>query len=118
MTTVQLNTRLDSVLKQSGDAVFARYGLSPSEVVRAVWKYAAEHQSVPAFMAKASCDDASERERALAAAEDGAGLAVRLAAEQCGYEPSAKARDSSADWRRVRGQMYDQMLEEMERRCL
>ena len=45
--TVQLNTRIDPELKRSGDAVFARAGLTPSEVVRAVWAHAARTQSVP-----------------------------------------------------------------------
>ena len=51
-TAVQLNTRIDAALKQSGDAVFSRNGYSSSEVVRAVWRYAAEHQAVPPFMEK------------------------------------------------------------------
>ena len=36
--TVQLNTRIDEALKRGGDSVFGRYGLSPSDVVRAVWR--------------------------------------------------------------------------------
>lgn len=73
--TAQLNARIDSTLKRDGDEVFARYGLNPSEVVRAVWSYAAENQKPPAFMTRASDDGkAKELERKLALIKQGAGL--------------------------------------------
>ena len=53
MVMTQMNTRIDSSVKRSGDAVFASLGLSPSEVVRAVWEYAAEHGDVPAIVDRA-----------------------------------------------------------------
>ena len=53
MPMTQMNTRIDSTVKRNGDAAFASLGLSPSEVVRAVWEYAAEHGDAPAIVDKA-----------------------------------------------------------------
>lgn len=71
----QLNARIDGALKKNGDEVFARYGLSASEVVRAVWSYAAEHRKPPAFMTRKADElQAQEVERKLTLVERGAGL--------------------------------------------
>ena len=43
MTTVQMNTRLDSELKARGDAALANCGYSPSEAVRLLWGFAARN---------------------------------------------------------------------------
>lgn len=116
-TAVQLNTRIDAALKQSGDAVFARNGYSPSEVVRAVWRYAAEHQAVPSFMEeRVSGEGAGSSSCAVARAADGVGLAVRVAAETCGYRPS-KHVQGEGDCAKLRDAMYDDMIDEMEARC-
>lgn len=114
-TAVQLNTRIDAVLKQSGDAVFSRNGYSSSEVVRAVWRYAAEHQAVPPFMEKRDVRGGCPSSAA-SRATAGAGLAVRVAAESCGYRPSDQPL-LEKDRERLRDDMYDCMLEEMEARC-
>ena len=53
MAMTQMNTRIDAELKQRGDAVFSKLGLTPSEVVRAVWEYADEHGDAPAVVARA-----------------------------------------------------------------
>ena len=53
MAMTQMNTRIDSSVKRAGDAVFASLGLSPSEVVRAAWEYAAEHGDAPAIVGNA-----------------------------------------------------------------
>ena len=53
MTMTQMNTRIDAALKTRGDAVFSALGLSTSEVVRAVWSFAAEHGDAPAIVAQA-----------------------------------------------------------------
>lgn len=53
MPMVQMNTRIDSAIKAQGDEVFATLGLSPSEVVRAVWGFAAEHSDAPAIVGQA-----------------------------------------------------------------
>ena len=101
-TAVQLNTRIDAALKQSGDAVFSRNGYSSSEVVRAVWRYAAEHQAVPPFMEKRDVRG-----------ECPSSAASRAAA---GAGPSNQPLPEK-DRERLRDDMYDCMLEEMEARC-
>ena len=45
-----MNVRIDEETKARGDEVFARWGLTPSQVVRAVWEYAEEKGEPPAFM--------------------------------------------------------------------
>ncbi|MGI6217442.1 MAG: hypothetical protein ACOYIK_07515 [Coriobacteriales bacterium] len=40
MPVTQMNIRIDSDLKKSGDMVFSQLGLSPTEVVRLIWSYA------------------------------------------------------------------------------
>ena len=40
--TAQLNTRMDKELKSAGDAALARAGVSPTKLVRLVWKKAAQ----------------------------------------------------------------------------
>ena len=117
MAMVQMNTRLDSVLKQSGDAVFARYDLSPSDVVRAVWSYAAAHQRPPEFLIQQESKDAALQVEAEGSARIEAGLAIRVAERECGYVPSPDSFEGGAAWRGERDLMYDEMLEEMEQRC-
>lgn len=41
---IQMNTRIDRTLKERGDAALARAGFTPSQAVRALWKFAAEHE--------------------------------------------------------------------------
>ena len=43
--TVQLNTRIDPMLKAGGDAVLTRNGLGASDAIRALWVYLVEHQT-------------------------------------------------------------------------
>lgn len=104
----QLNTRVPADLKRGGDAVFARAGLSTSDVVRGVWLYAVETQSVPSFLVK---------EKGSVVSEDlGAGLAVAVARRECGFvDKGAPARVESA--REERDAMYDELLARMDERC-
>lgn len=53
MALTQMNTRIDDELKKSGDAVFASLGMTPSDVVRAVWEYASRNGDAPAIVAEA-----------------------------------------------------------------
>lgn len=55
MATVQMSIRIDEKLKAQGDAVFARYGFTPSQAVQAIWAYVASRQSVPEFLVHRSC---------------------------------------------------------------
>lgn len=45
--TVQMNVRIDADLKKQGDRAFERIGNSPSEMVRALWRYASRHANEP-----------------------------------------------------------------------
>lgn len=60
MAMTQMNTRIDDALKREGDAVFAQIGLSPSEVVRSVWEYAARHAEAPAVVTTALSESAQK----------------------------------------------------------
>lgn len=44
---VQMNVRIDADLKKQGDRAFERIGSSPSEMVRALWRYASRHANDP-----------------------------------------------------------------------
>ena len=69
MPAVQMNVRIDEETKARGDEVFARWGLTPSQVVRAVWKYAEEKGEPPAFMRPAlDAEHDAEVQRRLALA--------------------------------------------------
>lgn len=94
--------------------MFARYGLSPSDVVRAVWSYAAAHQRPPEFLIQQESKDAALQVETEDSARIEAGLAIRVAVRECGYEPSLDSFEGGAAWRGERDLMYDEMLEEME----
>ena len=106
--TVQLNTRIDPTLKARGDAVFARAGLTSSEVVRAVWEYAARTQTVPECVLERRDRD---REAHLAAIRDGAGMLRRMA-EEMGIHLSEKPIDAKA----LKDEFFDEYYEELRRR--
>lgn len=109
--TVQLNTRIDPMLKAGGDAVLARNGLGPSDAIRALWTYLAEHQALPGFMVV----DKREAPRAKSLAEQGCGLAFSsLGLSASDFAPG----ESSADnWDAVRDDMYDAMIADIEANC-
>ena len=43
----QMNVRIEADLKEQGDRAFERIGSSPSEMVRALWRYASRHAADP-----------------------------------------------------------------------
>lgn len=51
MESVQMNTRIELGLKSSGDLAIRESGHTPSEIVRAVWGYAARNQHKPKAIA-------------------------------------------------------------------
>jgi RHH-type rel operon transcriptional repressor/antitoxin RelB len=108
--TVQLNTRIDPELKRRGDAVFARAGLTPSEVVRAVWQEAADTQRVPECVMRTREED-PERARRRQAIQEGAEC-VRAHMKSLGIRPSY----TPLDYEQLRDEMYDAMIERMEAR--
>ena len=105
---VQLNTRIDPMLKAGGDAVLNRNGLGPSDAIRALWAYLVEHQALPGFMVA----DKREVSRAKSLAEQGCGLAFSsLGLSASDFSP---AESSAEDWDAVRDDMYDAMIADME----
>ena len=109
--TVQLNTRIDPMLKAGGDAVLTRNGLGPSDAIRALWAYLVEHQTLPGFMVA----DKREASCAESLAEQGCGLAF----SSLGLSASdfAPAESSAEDWDAVRDDMYDAMIGDIEANC-
>lgn len=53
MAVVQMNVRLDADVKAAGDEVFAEIGYSPTEAVRALWKFAQRNRHKPAAVEEA-----------------------------------------------------------------
>ena len=47
MAAAQMNIRMDSALKASGNAVIAELGYTPSQVVRALWEFATVQGTLP-----------------------------------------------------------------------
>ncbi len=109
----QLNTRVPADLKRGGDAVFARAGLSASDVVRGVWRYAVETQSVPEFLVA----EKKPSGEAATGALDGAGLAVAVAARECGFVDRGPSHLEGTCARDERDAMYDELLAQMDERC-
>ena len=53
MTAVQMNIRMDSTLKEAGNAAIAELGLTPSQVVRALWEYVSVQGDLPPALGRA-----------------------------------------------------------------
>ena len=111
MPAVQMNVRIDEETKARGDEVFARAGFTPSQVVRAVWEYAEQTGEVPAFMRASGADaDEAERRRRIALAEYGAHIWENFFLDHGLPVPKRKER---LDYKTLRDELYDDMLEEM-----
>lgn len=78
----QVNTRMSSDLKQQAEAAFAAAGLTSSQAIRMLYRFASEHRHQPELIAQqlAILDDEDERamrekrERGLAAIKRGHSL--------------------------------------------
>ncbi|MEE8716648.1 MAG: hypothetical protein SOI26_07955 [Coriobacteriales bacterium] len=46
-TTTQMNLRIDATLKREGDDALAAAGYTPTQAVRALWGFAAQHRGQP-----------------------------------------------------------------------
>ncbi len=64
-TMVQMNTRIDADLKRRGDEALERAGFTPSQAIRALWEYAANHTLDPQAIRRTleSEEDALAREK-------------------------------------------------------
>lgn len=109
MPLKQMNARIDEDLKAQGDAVFARFGYSPSGVIRAVWSYAVEHQSVPPFLLDQKAVREARRKRGTELIEASYGSAVLLA-RQAGIDCIIP----QGDYKAMRDEYYAELLEEYE----
>lgn len=73
--TSQLNVRMDSQLRKAGDAVLERVGVTPAEIVRALWAKIAggarECEQVLALLAEQTPPTTPSRGAACLAAIDG-----------------------------------------------
>lgn len=59
-----LNIRIDDALKERGNRVFARHGISTTTAVRKLYEYADREQDVPEWMIDQE-DDVREKKRRL-----------------------------------------------------
>lgn len=110
-TTLQLNTRIDADLKRGGDAVLAHCGTNATDAIRGLWNYLVANQTVPEFLAKKGAEKN-------AWVDDGCGLAVRIASEQCGSGIKAAATESTPlSCSEEMDSLYDDLLDRMESRC-
>ena len=50
MSKTQMNTRIDTLVKERGDKAFASIGWNPSQVVQAVWEVAAVDDTFPSLL--------------------------------------------------------------------
>ena len=118
MPMAQLNVRLSTEVKRSGDATLARCGVSATDAVRALWRYLGERGELPGFMRDSEAP--AQKAPALSAAvssevlaiddnsHSGQGLALRLARERGLCVPSVQ----SITYEDLREQAFEEMLEE------
>lgn len=111
---VQMNVRIDSALKQQGDKIFQRQGLTPSQAVRRMWEYVVEHNRIPDFMCDTQADAReAAKQHKLALAKTGAGLATRLAYPNPSARPEGPSIDEIVNVCRSMDDVYDDMHENM-----
>lgn len=106
---VQMNVRIDSQLKDAGDCVLERAGLSPTRAVRALWERLASFSDAPEKAVEllfpsegdpvSSIED--ERARKLKAAREATQIVARSLAKQ-GIDASSVADDTPYDELRER----------------
>ena len=105
MAATQMNTRIDEDLKRRGDEVIAKHGLTPSQVVRAVWEHIDKTGDLPEFMREIEADE--ERKRKIALVESSSRI-VADCLRQCGG--SGRFVDGDLSYKELRDFMYDDML--------
>lgn len=110
-TMAQLNTRIDSNLKRSGDAVFSRFELTTSEVIRSVWQYAVDNQAPPDFATSSTSEKSNSK---LKCVYESAGMAARLAGLSAQQEQKLQGMCAASTRDSLRDELYDSLLDEME----
>ena len=109
----QMNTRIDSDLKEAGDAVLARLGYTPSAAIRGFWQYAVDHQDDAASIRSIVDPDAAstlsdEAARKMSATAGLRSLYARTA-EVLGIADTRTEEISS--WDELRDAWYDERLD-------
>ena len=111
---VQMNTRIEAGLKESGDDALLRLGYTPSAAVRGLWQFVAAHQDDPAAI-RSVIDPASVSELS----DEGSRKAHAASALRKMYERTAAdlgiAKEESAElpsWAALRAEWYDARLDE------
>ena len=104
---IQMNVRIDSEVKRAGDEVFGNLGLTSSQVVRAVWEYAASHREAPQMVASALAPMHAQ-ERSLEAEIAAASSVCARMRERFGID--APPRSEDLDYEALREQaLYERM---------
>lgn len=106
---VQMNVRIDDRVKRAGDRVFSGLGLTPSQVVRSVWEFAALHGEAPEAVRSALNSNASERNSLMREIEHDASTCARLRKQFGLPEPD---RLNDLDYRELRERAMRERLEE------
>ena len=112
--STQMNVRMDEQLKRKGDAVFAAAGFSPTQVVRRVWEFAAEHGDNPALIREVLTAGLAHSREIVATntareLEEAASVCSRLR-EQLGLKPPDTLE--APDYREMRERaLYERMAE-------
>lgn len=114
--TTQLNVRMESDLKASGDAVMLDHGISPSHMVRSVWKAVAQGGDALKRVMEV-LEDNSNHDSSQVPASDSSGATTRatqLFAEGCarlGISDAAYV-PGTRTWREMREGAIEERLSE------
>lgn len=113
----QINVRISRDLKEKGDAVLARLGISPSQIVRDLWAKLAEHRDHPQQVLEAlqldvrTAEEQAEIDRKLAII-DRATTRFEEFGKRYGLSPENMPQyDEDFDW-------HEAMWEERDERAL
>ena len=105
--SAQMNVRLDSQLKEAGDAVLASLGMTPSQAVRELWQYLTENGHMP--IAKRNNDEALpddiRSKASLSHLSEGAALVSNYYER---FSITMPSPDETFDY----DELYDQMMRE------
>lgn len=105
--SAQMNVRLDSQLKEAGDAVLASLGMTPSQAVRELWQYLTENGHMP--IAKRNNDevlpDDIRSKASLSHLSEGAALVSNYYER---FSITMSSPDETFDY----DELYDQMMRE------
>ncbi|MBR2835575.1 MAG: type II toxin-antitoxin system RelB/DinJ family antitoxin [Coriobacteriales bacterium] len=118
--STQMNTRIDRALKNQGDTVFARYGITSSQAIRSLWQYAASHDDIPDYLKHQLSEIEDQKKKQFKAlVQKGSGLALRLAVEENLVSPDVAATYilSPVDDDKLQDEMYEAMLDEYHASC-